>query len=225
MNFNPYTVLNVATDASKDEIRKAYRTLAKRHHPDVGGARKDFEELALACEILMDDDRRAYFDRTGTIDQKAVGLEFEAIKRLNIGIKNAAEIARQKAAMRRPPCSAMEFDVLALAKNHLVDHIKQVQDQIAEFEKRLEFLNNLAGRFIKEDGEEDVIGKIFTDDIRNVVSGKQNCELEVKYTNAALELFEGYIFKKDDPTNSEAPQFFKNGVEAFNWAFNPRPGE
>lgn len=39
-----YTILNVAKDATKDEIKKAYRTLAKQYHPDKNPDNKEAEE-------------------------------------------------------------------------------------------------------------------------------------------------------------------------------------
>jgi molecular chaperone DnaJ len=65
-----YEVLGVDKNASKDDIKKAYRKLAKKHHPDVNkedpkGAEEKFKELSEAYEVLMDDDKRARYDRFG----------------------------------------------------------------------------------------------------------------------------------------------------------------
>lgn len=65
-----YEVLGVEKAASKDEIKKAYRKLAKKYHPDVNkddpkGAEERFKELSEAYEVLMDDDKRARYDRFG----------------------------------------------------------------------------------------------------------------------------------------------------------------
>lgn len=193
---NPYMTLGVGLNATKEEIRTAYRNMAKKHHPDAGGERGEFEKITLAHEVLMDDDRRTHFDQTGVIDQKIAGVEAEAIKRLNVSIKNAAQIARQKAVEHNR--SPMSFDVLALAKNNLVDHLKEVNSQANDFDKRLKFFSDLAARFQKVDDGEDIIAKIFAEDILSITAAKESCEKEVKLTNAALRLFEGYTFKKDD---------------------------
>ncbi len=64
-----YRVLGVARDASKDEIRRAYKKLARKHHPDVNpgnqAAEQRFKELSAAYEVLSDDDKRAAYDEFG----------------------------------------------------------------------------------------------------------------------------------------------------------------
>ncbi len=73
---SPYEVLGVKPDASADDIRKAYRKLAKQHHPDLNPgnveAERRFKEVTAANDILSDPDKRARFDR-GEID--ATGAE------------------------------------------------------------------------------------------------------------------------------------------------------
>jgi DnaJ-class molecular chaperone len=68
---SPYEILGVKPDASADDIRKAYRRLAKQHHPDLnpGNAEAEarFKEISTANDLLSDPDKRARFDR-GEID-------------------------------------------------------------------------------------------------------------------------------------------------------------
>lgn len=64
---NPYETLGVKKDASKEEIKKAYRNLCKEHHPDKGGDTKEFHKIELAYSILSDDNKRADFDKYGEI--------------------------------------------------------------------------------------------------------------------------------------------------------------
>jgi len=60
---DPYLVLQVHADAGIDEIRAAYRALARKHHPDVGGSDKAMARLNVAWGILSHPAERARYDR------------------------------------------------------------------------------------------------------------------------------------------------------------------
>ena len=72
MNANPYSLLGDKRDTSQDEIRNAYRKLAKKFHPDLNPGNKEaearFKEVSGANDILGDPEKRARFDR-GEIDE------------------------------------------------------------------------------------------------------------------------------------------------------------
>ena len=68
---DPYSILGVSKSVTADELKSAYRKLAKKYHPDVNPGRKDieqkFKEITAAYDLLSDKDKRARFDR-GEID-------------------------------------------------------------------------------------------------------------------------------------------------------------
>ena len=68
---DPYEILGVSKTASEAEIKKAFRSLAKKHHPDTQSAdknaQKKFQEISGAYEIVGDKEKRAKFD-AGEID-------------------------------------------------------------------------------------------------------------------------------------------------------------
>lgn len=62
-----YKVLGVARNATKDDIKKSYRTLAHKFHPDKGGDEKRFKEINEAYQILSDEQKRTQYDQFGQV--------------------------------------------------------------------------------------------------------------------------------------------------------------
>ena len=64
-----YEIMGVPRDATQDEIKRAYRKLARKYHPDVSkdpDAERRFKELGEAYEVLKDPEKRAAYDRLGS---------------------------------------------------------------------------------------------------------------------------------------------------------------
>lgn len=68
---DPYKTLGIARSATPDDIRRAYRKLAKAHHPDLNpgntASEERFKKVSAANELLSDPEKRARYDR-GEID-------------------------------------------------------------------------------------------------------------------------------------------------------------
>jgi len=79
-----YQILGVARDAGEDVIRKAYRKLARRHHPDVNpndkGAEDKFKEISHAYSVLSDTEKRRAYDEFGEVSLEG-GFDPEAARR------------------------------------------------------------------------------------------------------------------------------------------------
>ena len=63
-----YEVMGIARDATQDEVKRAYRKLARKYHPDVSedeSAEEKFKEVGEAYEVLKDPEKRAAYDQLG----------------------------------------------------------------------------------------------------------------------------------------------------------------
>lgn len=68
-----YKVLGVDRGADKEEIRRAYKKLSLKCHPDKGGSEEDFKAVSQAYNVLGDDQKREMYDMTGSVDGAGPG--------------------------------------------------------------------------------------------------------------------------------------------------------
>ncbi len=67
-----YKTLGVPRDADADTIKKAFRKLARTHHPDAGGDEAKFKEINEAYEVLSDEKKRQMYDQFGTANANQI---------------------------------------------------------------------------------------------------------------------------------------------------------
>lgn len=95
-----YKVMDLARDASADDIKKAYRRLARKYHPDVSkeaGAEARFKDIGEAYEVLKDPEKRSAYDQLGA-NWKA-GQDFRPPPDWNAGFEGAGRgFSEQEAA-------------------------------------------------------------------------------------------------------------------------------
>ena len=81
---NFYDILGVSRNASTEEIRKAYRKLARKYHPDINPGNKEaenkFKEISVAYDALTDPEKRKLYDEFG---EAGLASGFDAAKARN----------------------------------------------------------------------------------------------------------------------------------------------
>ena len=98
---DPYRVLQVSPDAEPEVIQAAYRALARKHHPDVGGSELQMAMLNAAWETLRDEDERARYDmqRRNTIEATALASQNHLAKRTQSPAPAPAPVAASAPSM------------------------------------------------------------------------------------------------------------------------------
>jgi len=66
-----YKVLGLERGVDKEEVRRAYKRMSMKHHPDKGGQEDDFKAISRAHDVLSDDRKRQVYDMTGTVEGEA----------------------------------------------------------------------------------------------------------------------------------------------------------
>ncbi|WP_110955845.1 J domain-containing protein [Massilibacillus massiliensis] len=101
MDFNPYAILGVSKDAGEEEIKKAYRKLAKKYHPDVNRdnpvAEQKFKDVGEAYRILSDKQARRSYD---TAAQKTAKTASKEPRRQSFETNDAFDIANMAQGMQ-----------------------------------------------------------------------------------------------------------------------------
>ena len=101
-----YDVLGVSRTADQDSIRRAYRRLARKYHPDLNpSAAERFKEITAAYDVLGNPDRRALYDEFGDICLKP---GFDPVVARHAGLGQGA-MGGQSAGGGAPPGAFEEF--------------------------------------------------------------------------------------------------------------------
>jgi molecular chaperone DnaJ len=138
---NPYESLGVPKNASADEIKKAYRKLARQHHPDRNPgdteAEEKFKEIQGAYDLLSDDEKRKAYDRFGATNGRPGGPGAGAWENVDFGDFDLGDIfgsifnrggGRQQ--QQRAQRGQRGADVEALVHVSFEDSLKGVETKI-----------------------------------------------------------------------------------------------
>lgn len=129
-----YAELEVARDATRKDIRRAYIRLAKYHHPDKGGEADKFARLALAYKTLYDDEQRKKYDDTGEIPAPVKERYAEIVK---VIAKTFTQVLDQGIIKQ------VNLDTIELMKNIIQTNLDDVSKKLDDMTSAIAEYRNL----------------------------------------------------------------------------------
>jgi curved DNA-binding protein CbpA len=193
-NMNPYLVLQVEQHASAAEIKRAYRNLAQKLHPDrEGGDEEKFQELQAAYAILSDENKRAEYDRTGEVKEDHTNYEASAAQTL----KNLFQMAIvEQIEMVKPWC--LEKLEGSIANMHL---------QLAQEKRHYNSLSRYRNRVIRKNKGPNLFSEVLEDNLRSVAFTIKNMETGIKISRMSLLMLHEY----DHNDGRQEPNLLQKG--------------
>ena len=197
MSDSPYKTLGVKKTAGKADIRAAFKTLAKKHHPDIaGGENETFNRIKAAYDLLMDDKARKLYDDFGVVQgDDASMLRMQAMQNLTglfMSLLSQIDLIGLK-----------EKDVIGLLRDHINKEIQGTEKQVAEI-KSTEKHSREALKLLKQKMKRKRAGRnIFTEaleeNIAHIPGQIALAERKLRLLREMLETLKDYSFDFDRP--------------------------
>jgi len=181
-----YNELGVHPDATAEEIDAAYRSRAKRLHPDAGGDEAEFVALGNAYAVLKSPERRKRYDDCGDTnvpqDNRAVTIlcgAFAAVLGKNI--------TRYEST-----------DMVEALRNHLLNEKRALKKKKAEQAKTNQVIRSVVDR-ITANGREDHLVVMLKGDLAAADQQLNALEENITAHEDAIALAKGYVYRIDAP--------------------------
>jgi curved DNA-binding protein CbpA len=186
MHRELYDLLEVEPTATQDEIKKAYKKLSKKHHPDKGGDEEVFKQIKEAYEILSDPVNRRVYDQSG---QKNKVTKEERMNNLFQAFIIPAIFEIEMTSFER--VDIREF-IMAL----LLDKIKEMKHKLKENESNRDKICLFTERLSKRDPEVESIDQYFEPHKKNLALQVVLIEEEIEFLKKMRMIFAKYDYKK-----------------------------
>jgi curved DNA-binding protein CbpA len=202
---NPYSILDINTDATPEEIMAAYRQRAKETHPDYGGDPDLFNEVNQAMVLLKDPKKRKRFDEEGIIDDsKPDNLYSSAIEKV------AQFFVQSVEASLHNPLTLDDIDLIKGGVAHFQQQAMQSRQQINEHKTRIAKFEGVIKR-LKTKRQDDIITRMMKShagQYRRIIEAN---EYQIKVLEKAIEVILDYTFEQLKPETSYSP-FTRTGL-------------
>ena len=181
---NPYKILGLDPSATATEIRRAYKKLAGKHHPDRGGDKAKFQEVKESYETLSNPEYRAQYDATGKVEKQ--DLKQTALATLIQKIS-------AKLDENRPFDT---FNLFRMTENELKDSKAQITTNIGNGELFVKKLSNLSKRMTKKGDGENIFVSLVEDKITNVEAQLTQMRFQLEVGDEMLLMLSDYDYEE-----------------------------
>lgn len=194
---NLYQILGVSVRASKAEIRKAFRTKSKDLHPDTnpGKDQLPFQDLVDARQILMDDRKRARYNRgedPNSLSSEARGLE--------VAIQTFQEVLRQTlGSIETTEPVILSVEAISKRKLELQQELKKKKEVIQKLKATKKRLT------LKDKTQIDYLGNLIEADLKMEIEIIGLLKDKIEACGKATEILNNYDFETDTPAETYSP--------------------
>lgn len=190
--MNHYETLGVASDATPEDIKRAFRKKSSQHHPDKpGGNAEAMAAVNAAYECLGDPVRRLGYDQTGRDPAKGPTLDDIAEHALQSLIAQVLE-------------ESPDGDLVKLLDKHITKSINSIHSDKAANEKRVTRLGKQLDRVVrKSTGRDSLFNRVLQDQIRRAEAEIEEATRLLEVSQRSLEILRDH---EDTAPTAPAPQ-------------------
>jgi len=183
MDINLYDILGVSKNATFEEIKTKYKSLAQQHHPDKGGDPDLFKKIKHAYEVLSDPINRKRYDTTGHYDD-GPNIQTEALDHLsNLFFKLV------------PTINADLDDLVLVMKNESRQEKEDVNNNINACNNHIQKLNKIINKIKKKSNSGENFLKMFAENQLKMVHNElQNLKKRIAVLDVVIEILEDYHY-------------------------------
>lgn len=187
-----YKRLGISQTADKNSIKKAYRKMSKKTHPDTPeGNAKKFALVKAAFDILSDDERRAKYDATGDDSEKSPDNKHSDL--INV-IAYAFNQVISKCEQNGE--SPLEIDILYHIRTKIFESVTEANKNLRVVKGMLETDKKMLGRFSSD--KENILEGIVKFRVVNLQISISNLEKNIENAEQALELIKPIKYRNDE---------------------------
>lgn len=179
-----YEILGVSRGASQEEIKKAYKKLAQKLHPDKGGSAQEFQDLQEAYSVLGSEDSRKVYDAGGSMD-KGPDLRQRAMQEL------AGLFSTMMASREIPPYVNLVNEMRNQVKNAIV----QRRNMRADIKRERRKIKMVRSRLKAKEGS--MLLQMLRQKRVEVWRAYRSVQQDLKMLDLVLVLIDDYEYEAD----------------------------